>query len=115
MTGYGESMRLYFNTVILFLSVGCGYPDHGIAGACAHDDDCPTGECYTGTDPGYCTAECETEGSTSECPVDTVCKRIQGGPASCLLLCEDTNHCPGNSECNSVPSSDGLSGCEPVL
>ncbi|MFN7144908.1 MAG: hypothetical protein ACK4YP_14120 [Myxococcota bacterium] len=106
-------MRPSFLALALLLAA-CG-PDHGIAGACRDDADCPTGECYTGTDPGYCTAACESEGSTAECPEYTVCKRIQGGEASCLLLCEDDHHCPANAECNEIPDSDGLRGCEPVL
>lgn len=86
-----------------------------VGNACDDDDDCVFGECFTDSDPGYCTAECENEGSTSECPDDTVCKRIQGGPARCILICEDDGGCPSNSECNDVPDSDGTQACEPVF
>ena len=80
--------------------------------ACDEDADCESGECYTDSDPGYCTAECETEGSTEECPTDTVCKRIEGGPARCILICETDDQCPENSDCNSV--NGDIDGCEPV-
>jgi hypothetical protein len=86
-----------------------------VAAPCDSDDDCATGLCFTNTEPGYCTADCVTEGATTECPADTVCKRIEGGDPQCILICDDDNQCPTNSECNDVPSSDGLRGCEPVL
>ena len=95
------------------LACGGGGGPHDVAGACADDDDCAFGECYTASDPGYCTAECENEGSTSECPEDTVCKRIEGGDPRCLLVCEDDGDCPDNSDCNPISESD-LKGCEPV-
>lgn len=69
---------------------------------CAKDEDCTVGTCYTQSTPGYCAASYATEGSTSECPADTVCKRIVGGPAR-----------PSNSDCNPIPDS-ALRGCEPV-
>lgn len=101
--------------LLLLLVMACGGPDsEDVGSSCDDDDDCAFGECYTESEPGYCTAECESEGSTDECPEDTVCKKIEGGPARCLLICEDDDHCPDNSECNDVPDSDGLRGCEPV-
>lgn len=101
--------------LFLLAAVSCGGGPQDVASSCETDADCASGVCYTGSDPGYCTAECETEGSTAECPPDTVCKRIEGGPARCLLVCDDDGDCPTNSECNDVPDSDGLKGCEPVL
>jgi hypothetical protein len=103
-------------TLLGLLAGGCG-PGRpaDIGSPCRDDSDCVFGECYTGSEPGYCTASCEDEGSTEPCPEGTVCKKIEGGPASCLLLCEEDRECPPNAQCNSVPGSGGLQGCEPVL
>lgn len=95
----------------LLVTASCGPRD--VAGSCFYDEDCATGTCYTESEPGYCTAVCETEGSTSECPADTVCKRIEGGDPRCILVCEDDEDCPTNSDCNNVPDAD-VNGCEPV-
>ena len=100
--------------VLLVALAGCRASED-IGNSCDDDDDCSFGECFTDSDPGYCTALCETEGSTSECPEDTVCKNIQGGPSRCILSCTEDQACPSNSECNDVPSSDGEKGCEPVF
>jgi hypothetical protein len=111
--------------------LGCGDDDddapprhpQGVGNYCEADTDCPTGVCYIGPGGGYCTAECEDEGDTAACPVDTVCKPIQGGPARCLLICgSDTScgsiddcgeqYCPNGSSCVAVSMSD-FAGCEP--
>jgi hypothetical protein len=111
------------------LAIACGddhdgsdHPD-GIGNDCEHDDDCETGECYLGPGGGYCTTECDHEGSVDECPEDTVCKPIQGGARRCLLICGSTSacdghddceaeHCPDGSSCVNVSNTDHL-GCEP--
>lgn len=80
---------------------------------CDDDGDCETGLCFTDSNPGYCTSLCLSEGSTEECPANTVCKPIQGGQLSCILICEEQSHCPDNSDCNNVSDTD-LMGCEPV-
>ena len=103
--------KLAFGFGLLVTVAACGPRD--TAGACEADEDCESGLCYTESDPGYCTAECETEGETAACPDATVCKRIEGSVARCLLVCEDDAECPANSDCNNVPDS-GLSACEPV-
>lgn len=97
--------------LVLLACAACGA--HDVAASCGDDDECETGLCYTESEPGYCTAECGDEGSTDECPVDTVCKRIEGGPARCLLICEVNEECPPNSDCNNVSDSD-FRACEPV-
>lgn len=101
---------------------GHGHPD-GIGNDCEHDDDCDTGECYLGPGGGYCTSECQGEGSVDGCPDDTVCKPIQGGPQRCLLICGsesacdghddcDDDHCPDGSSCVDISDTDHR-GCEP--
>lgn len=101
---------------------GPGHPE-GVGNACIEDADCPTNNCYLGPAGGYCTASCEDEGSTDQCPIDTVCKPIQGGPRRCLLICGSTYYCPegedclddwcpAGSSCTDVANSD-LMGCEP--
>lgn len=110
----------------LFL-VGCGsdglsHPE-GIGHSCAVNADCPTNNCYLGPGGGYCTSTCQNEGSTTECPTDTVCKPIQGGARRCLLVCGskyycpadttcEASWCPAGSSCVDISQSD-LKGCEP--
>jgi hypothetical protein len=95
----------------------------GIGNACQKNDDCPTQNCYLGPGGGYCTSTCFKEGSTAQCPVDTVCKPIQGGARRCLLVCGsahycapgqtcDATWCPTGSSCVNVSESD-LQACEP--
>ena len=95
----------------------------GVGDACSSDDDCRTGECYVGPDAGYCTTACTMEGSTSECPPDTVCKPIHGDPARCLLVCGSDSACSEDGECPDEACPDGsqcvtvadtsLRACEP--
>ena len=128
--------RYLVSMIVLFVFVatalaGCddddgddgSHPD-GIGNSCSEDADCEIGECYLGPGGGYCTTECENEGATiSECPVDTVCKPIQGGQASCLLICgsesscqdlddRDDDYCPDGSSCVTVSETDYMA-CEP--
>ena len=72
----------------------------GVGNACADAEDCATGECYLGPAGGYCTSPCSEEGDQSECPLDTVCKPIQGGARRCLLVCGSESACGfGPDEC----------------
>jgi hypothetical protein len=99
---------------------GTGNPA-GIGNHCTKEEDCPTGQCYLGPGGGYCTSTCATEGDTAECPADTVCKPIQGGPRRCLLICGSSStcgetscpmsFCPRGSSCVSV-SNTSLKACE---
>lgn len=95
----------------------------GIGNYCEVDEDCPTGTCYLGPGGGYCTSPCSREGETGDCPADTVCKPIQGGPSRCLLICGSESscresepcgslYCPQGSACVSVDSTEHR-GCEP--
>jgi hypothetical protein len=96
----------------------------GVGNACTKNEDCPTNNCYLGPGGGYCTTTCSNEGSTSQCPLDTVCKPIQGGARRCLLICgsastcRDTTapcvaeFCPRGSSCISV-SNSSEKACEP--
>lgn len=110
---------------LVLASCGSDGPGHpaGIGNACAVNADCPTNNCYLGPWGGYCTATCQNEGSTAECPTDTVCKPIQGGARRCLLICGskyycppdtvcEANWCPYGSSCTDISQSD-LKGCEP--
>jgi hypothetical protein len=113
--------------IVLMASGGCGddaspHPE-GVGNACTKNDDCPTNNCYLGPAGGYCTATCKDEGSTAQCPVDTVCKPIQGGARRCLLVCGSEYYCPkgatcgddwcpAGSSCTDV-SHSSLKGCEP--
>lgn len=94
----------------------------GVGNFCVEDADCPTGECYLGPGGGYCTSPCSEEGDTSECPLDTVCKPIQGGARRCLLICGSdsscdeagcpVDFCPVGSSCVSVGGTS-QKACEP--
>lgn len=119
---------------MMLLLVGCGdddddvvaggpYQPDGVGNACVKNEDCPTNNCYLGPAGGYCTSDCQDEGSSSQCPVDTVCKPIQGRAASCLLVCGSDYYCPAGTTCSdswcpygsscvSVSNTD-LSACEP--
>jgi hypothetical protein len=101
---------------------GSGNPA-GVGNYCQRNEDCPTGECYLGPGGGYCTSVCSEEGDISECPGDTVCKPIQGGPRRCLLICGsqtscgdlddcDDLYCPQGSSCVSI-SNSSFHACEP--
>jgi hypothetical protein len=113
--------------------VACGDDDNntgtvggnaaGVGNFCAKNEDCPTNNCYLGPGGGYCTTTCNDEGSIDQCPVDTVCKPIQGGARRCLLICGskstcdnpngcDTNFCPSGSSCTSVSGTENKA-CEP--
>ena len=106
-------------------SCGSGGPGHpeGVGNACDEDRDCPTGTCYLGPGGGYCTAPCTDEGSTDQCPIDTVCKPIQGGARRCLLVCGTEHYCPPGVDCYDdwcplgsscvTVSHTTLRGCEP--
>jgi len=94
----------------------------GVGNHCSDDADCETDDCYIGPGGGYCTTACSDEGSESQCPVDTVCKPIQGGARRCLLICGSdsacdvtdcaTDYCPSGSSCVSVSSTTNQA-CEP--
>jgi hypothetical protein len=113
--------------VAVLLLGGCGDdgPTHpeGIGNACTENDQCPTNNCYLGPAGGYCTALCFDEGSTAQCPVDTVCKPIQGGATRCLLICGSSHYCPEGFDCDPQWCPEGSScvdvsnsefrGCEP--
>jgi hypothetical protein len=100
---------------------GSGNPA-GVGSRCGRNEDCKTNNCYLGNGGGYCTTTCSNEGSTGECPVDTVCKPIQGGARRCLLVCGSATSCgqttcpdafcPTKSSCVSV-SNTSLRACEP--
>jgi hypothetical protein len=102
---------------------GSGNPA-GVGNHCERNEDCATRECYLGPGGGYCTSPCSQEGDTSECPVDTVCKPIQGGARRCLLICGSQTscgdidaceglYCPQGSSCVAI-SNSSLRACEPA-
>lgn len=120
----------FFISIAAVLFVACGDDDegntgheYGIGNRCEQDSDCPTDECYLGPAGGYCTSECTDEGSTAQCPVDTVCKPIQGGARRCLLVCGSSHYCPYDDDCDSEWCPNGsscvnvsetdLKACEP--
>lgn len=57
---------------------GSGNPS-GVGNSCTKNEDCSTNNRYLGPGGGYCATTCSDEGSTSQCPLDTICKPIQGG------------------------------------
>jgi hypothetical protein len=104
----------------------------GVGNFCTKNEDCATKNCYLGPGGGYCTTDCADEGSTAQCPLDTICKPIQGGARRCLLICGSLStcreldagvdagadggcakdFCPRGSSCVSVSNSDSKA-CEP--
>lgn len=130
---YGSRMTSKI-TALFFLCLAlssCGDDDDdgrggnpsGVGNYCESDADCATGECYLGPGGGYCTSPCSDEGDTSACPLDTICKPIQGGARRCLLVCGSEtscgklegcadSYCPTGSSCVSI-SGSALRACEP--
>jgi hypothetical protein len=120
--------------IVVPLLIACGDDDDapppagsnptGVGNACAKNEDCAvTKNCYLGPGGGYCTTTCSDEGSTSQCPLDTICKPIQGGVRRCLLVCGSLStcretagcaaeFCPTGSACVSV-SNASAKACEP--
>jgi hypothetical protein len=132
-TRYDAVMNARLLCLALSITVGCGNDDRGgdpgghpdgIGNRCDEDADCETHECYIGPGGGYCTTECSDEGSESQCPLDTVCKPIQGGARRCLLICGSETacdeildecfdeYCPSGSSCVSVGNTS-RHACEP--
>ena len=126
---FAHRVRPVLLLAALSVPAACGDDDddgrlhrQGVGNYCERDADCPTGTCYIGPGGGYCTAPCSGEGSIDGCPVDTVCKPIQGGPERCLLICgsastcDETScpqaFCPSGSSCVSV-SNTTHQACEP--
>ena len=105
-------------------NAGARVNEAGVGNHCLKNEDCPTNNCYLGPGGGYCTTECADEGSTSQCPLDTVCKPIQGGARRCLLICGSNStcddfdagcaedFCPSGSSCTSI-SNTTERACEP--
>lgn len=107
-------MRALLPLAVLLLSlVSCSGGSSGVGNRCQDDSECETGLCYGAAAGGYCTTPCGLEGETAGCPDETVCKPIHGGPARCLLICEDSAQCPPASNCAPVSNSE-FSACEPV-
>lgn len=124
--------NLRFVILTLLFVVGplcaCGDDDEGYGNAagvgnyCEQNADCQTSECYLGPGGGYCTSPCSEEGSVADCPLDTVCKPIQGGARRCLLVCGSesacdyddcqVDYCPDGSSCVDISNSP-YKGCEP--
>jgi hypothetical protein len=131
-TAGGVFRRGLFPYLLAAMAMGCGDSDDryqsgsgnpaGVGNHCDENADCETNECYLGPGGGYCTSPCTTEGDTTDCPLDTVCKPIQGGPRRCLLICGSAStcdladcpdaFCPTGSSCVSI-SGTTLQGCEP--
>lgn len=119
-------------TTTIALATACGGSDStaggasgnpsGVGNSCTRNEDCATKNCYLGKGGGYCTTTCSDEGSSAECPLDTVCKPIQGGARRCLLVCGSASacrettcakdYCPSGSACVSV-SQTTAKACEP--
>ena len=100
------------------LVAGCSDDDgalgsvSGVGNHCAANGDCSTGECYLGPGGGYCTSPCDVEGDSASCPVDTVCKPIQGGPRRCLLICGSDTSCGELADCGASFCPSGSSCVE---
>jgi len=52
------------------------------------------------------------EGDSASCPVDTVCKPIQGGPRRCLLICGSDTSCGELADCGASFCPSGSSCVE---
>lgn len=90
------------------VGAGCGAD----AGAC-HTDLL----CEEDVPGGYCTAECATPGSTTECPVgasgESVCDSLHTShPYVCLQVCAQPAECRPDLQCAAVDGSS-LMACKP--
>ena len=88
---------------IALAHAGCSDDDDGnpsgVGNYCLDDEDCVLGTCFLRNGFGYCASPCEDEGSTSQCPPDSVCKPIQGGERRCLLVCGSESACRDRDDC----------------
>lgn len=83
-----------------------------VGDACEVGADCATARCSVATHGGYCTALCWDEGSTWQCPSESVCKRIKGFAHQCLRVCRRRTDCQAEARCTAVAWST-LWACVP--
>lgn len=95
------------------LPAACSGTPPNVGSSCSAAGGCDTGlSCDNSVDGGYCTTGCITPGSTSECPEQSVCDSIGGGPKECLRLCTGQADCRADLQCNGVTGS-ALKACRP--
>jgi len=56
--------------------------------------------------------ECDDTGSTDECVDGAICDTVEGDRAVCLALCDDSDDCEADEDCNGVSGSN-LKACHP--
>lgn len=78
--------------------------DAGVGAACSSNAQCNSGTCLTGFPGGYCTSPCGTQFQT--CEPGSECYAIDGGSASCLLLCQNNDDCRAGYRCQEVAAGD---------
>jgi len=104
-----------FRTLIAlsFLTLaGCNAITIGLP--CEKRDDCaPSQDCFPAVG-GFCSKGCVTEGSTQECPQDTVCTFLGGTSLGCSPYCAVDSDCRVNYECWEVANTGGKKACRPI-
>ncbi len=78
--------------------------DAGVGASCTKNEDCNSGTCLTSFPGGYCTSPCGTQ--FQGCEPGSECYAIDGGSASCLLLCQTGDDCRAGYRCVEVASGD---------
>ena len=78
--------------------------DAGVGAQCTSNAQCNSGTCLTSFPGGYCTSPCGTQFQT--CEPGSECYAIDGGSASCLLLCQSGDDCRAGYRCQEVASGD---------
>jgi len=99
--------------VTVTLPAGCGKAPN-VGAACTASGGCDQGlTCDTQIDGGYCTKACNTPGSTSECPDESLCASISGAPGTeCGKVCTVQSDCRPDLECNGITGSS-IKVCKP--
>ena len=92
-----------FVALALVFAASCG--SH-IGEKCTSNTDCTDGYgCFTQVAGGFCSQPCETEGTTTICPTNTVCAIIAVNTLACSSYCTADSECPANLTCQDVPNA----------
>jgi len=91
----------------------CSGTPPNVGATCTASEGCDPGlQCDATADGGYCTTGCSTQGSTSECPDQSVCDSFAGGPKECFRICTVQADCRADQECNGLTGST-IKACKP--
>src|SRR5262245_38533210 len=98
-------MRKSLVGLFAFALVACSDPPN-VGGTCTATEGCDEGlTCETAATGGYCTKACTTPGSTEGCPEGSICDAIIGSAMSCVKICDKSDDCRSDQDCNGITGS----------